>query len=138
MDRQIIAEKLESLRHCISRVEQKRPSKAAAFEDDFDLQDIISVNLERAVQLCVDISSHILSSSEQDVPDTMADTFLQLNKLDILTDSTAKVMKKAVGFRNIAVHNYHKINWEIVFNITKYQVDDFKQFAHEVNAYLDS
>ncbi len=42
-------------------------------------------------------------------------------------------MKKAVGFRNIAVHNYQNINWEIVFNICHYKLDDFKNFAREID-----
>src|SRR5699024_8706222 len=114
-----------SLRHCITRIEQKKPSKTD-LKDNFDLQDIISVNLERAIQRCVDIGSHILSSAEQNAPDTMADTFHKLDKLNILTPPTAEVMKKAVGFQNIAVHNYREIKWEIVFHITQHQIDDFR------------
>jgi uncharacterized protein YutE (UPF0331/DUF86 family) len=132
MDKRIIEAKLESLRRCIGRIEQKTPQNSDALKNDYDLQDIISVNLERAVQQCVDIASHIIASSENEAPDTMAKTFQVLFDMNILTQHTAEIMKKTVGFRNIAVHNYSDINWEIVFNICQKQLSDFKAFAKEV------
>ncbi len=137
MDKQVVESKLESLRRCISRIEEKMPSNSNELENDFDLQDIISVNLERAVQQCVDIGAHIIAPTENGAPTTMAETFETLSRVEILKKETANVMKKAVGFRNIAVHNYHEINWEIVFNICQNQLDDFKQFTKEINDYIN-
>lgn len=132
MDKRIIESKLESLRHCIVRLEQKTPLDAKTLENNYDLQDIVSVNLERAVQQCVDIGTHIIASSENNAPDTMAQTFQTLFEMNILSQKTAEVMKKTVGFRNIAVHNYSVINWKIVFNICQNQLGYFKKFAKEI------
>jgi uncharacterized protein YutE (UPF0331/DUF86 family) len=136
MDQRVIEEKLESLRRCIKRVEMKRPASSAELEEDIDLQDILSVNLERAVQLCVDIGAHIISLTEEETPKTMGETFQILSDLNILKSGTAKIMQKAVGFRNIAVHNYEKIDWDIVHSICTKQLNDFKHFAREVDAYI--
>lgn len=54
MDRLILEEKLESLRRCVRRLEDKRATTAAALRLDVDRQDIIALNLTRAMQLCVD------------------------------------------------------------------------------------
>lgn len=51
----VIRGKLESLSRCIGRIAEKRPGSAEILMADYDLQDIIAVNLERAVRLCVDI-----------------------------------------------------------------------------------
>ncbi len=80
MDKEIISAKLESLRRCIKRIKDKTPANAAVLLEDNDIQDIISVNLERAVQLCVDIASHIIAESEMPAPATMAESFEQLRK----------------------------------------------------------
>lgn len=45
-------------------------------------------------------------------------------------------LKKAVGFRNIAVHNYHKIDWTIVHNIAHTHLADFTEFAEVVASKL--
>ncbi|MCK5852244.1 DUF86 domain-containing protein [bacterium] len=41
-------------------------------------------------------------------------------------------MIKAVGFRNIAVHTYQDIDWEIVYSIVTKNLDDFVEFAKQI------
>ena len=125
MDRRVMADKLERLRRCVQRIEQKRPATLVALTTDVDLQDILSVNLERAVQLCVDIAAHVIAAREIPAPTTMATAFEALQALHILSPDLANSMKKAVGFRNIVVHNYQEIDWEIVFNACHHKLDDF-------------
>ena len=129
MDRRVIEAKLERLRRCVQRLEHKRPSTPEALATDDDLQDILSVNLERAVQLCVDIAAHIIADREISAPTTMAAAFEALHTLHILQSDLSNSMKKAVGFRNIVVHNYQEIDWEIVFHICHHKLDDFRAFA---------
>ncbi len=133
MDQLILAEKLESLRRCISRIDEKRPPRVELLIDNPDIQDILVLNLTRAVQLCVDIGSHIISGSAETAPKTMGDVFETLQKLDMISERTCQQMKKAVGFRNVAIHNYTTINWEIVYAISKKSLQDFRAFAKQIN-----
>ncbi|MBX3629651.1 MAG: hypothetical protein KF908_06975 [Nitrosomonas sp.] len=50
MDTVVLAEKLESLRRCIRRIEDKKPVHVNHLKQDIDLQDILVLNLTRAVQ----------------------------------------------------------------------------------------
>ena len=115
MDIDLILTKIESLRKCISRIEQKRPDNPDKLNSDIDLQDIISLNLERAVQQCVDIASIIISDTEAAPPPTMASSFTALAENRIIDQILSERLSKAVGFRNIAVHEYNKIDWNIVY-----------------------
>jgi uncharacterized protein len=54
MDRDLVEAKLESLRRCVERIAAKTPSSADQLAQNPDLQDIIALNLQRAVQLSVD------------------------------------------------------------------------------------
>lgn len=137
MDRTLIEEKLESLRRCVRRIEDKRPDRVETLRDDWDLQDIIALNLTRAVQLCVDIAAHLIAESEQMPPDTMAESFDRLCDMQVITDELARRLKGAVGFRNIAVHQYKSVDWQIVHAITHDHLGDFKQFARAVVVHLD-
>ena len=112
-------------------------SSAEALGLNPDLQDIISLNLSRAVQLSVDIASHILSETKSSAPNTMGETFTTLEALEILPATVATQLRKAVGFRNIAVHNYEKINWLIVYAICTKQLDDFKYFSKAIVRYCE-
>ena len=137
MDREVVEQKLESLRRCLQRVETKCPADADTLAADFDLQDIVSLNLSRAVQLCVDIGAHLIAGMNVAPPDTMGQTFDLLAQAGLLTTAMALNLKKAVGFRNIAVHNYDAINWHIVHSIVKNHLADFSAFAKVVAMTLD-
>lgn len=135
MDQVIFDHKLESLRRCVKRVEEKTPSNVGQLSNDPDIQDILVLNLTRAVQLCVDIGSHVISETEESAPTTMGDVFSTLEKLQIITSDICISMKNAVGFRNVAVHNYDVISWEIVFAICQNRLVDFRQFAKQITEY---
>jgi uncharacterized protein YutE (UPF0331/DUF86 family) len=62
----------------------------------------------------------------------MAESFQQLTSLGPISDPPASRMKKAVGFRNIAVHAYQRINWKIVYTIITSRIDDFRAFANAI------
>ena len=117
MDRAVIEQKLESLRRCLQRVADKCPPDPETLGRDPDLQDIVVLNLSRAVQLCVDIGAHLIAGMEVPPPDTMGQTFDALAQAGVIHENLAMQLKKAVGFRNIAVHNYKEIDWTMVHTI---------------------
>lgn len=132
MDPLIVATKLEALRRCIKRIEERRPTSADALRASPDLQDIVSVNITRAVQLCVDIAVHLLADSEEAPPQTMGEAFDALVASGAISTDLGKRLRGAVGFRNIAVHSYQAIDWDIVHAITRDGLEDFRQFAAAV------
>ena len=132
MDRNLIEAKLESLRRCVERIAAKTPSSADQLAQNPDLQDIIALNLQRAVQLSVDLASHLSAETDAHPPSTMAENFEVLKSLQFITPALSERMIKAVGFRNVAVHSYQAIDWNIVFQICHRHLDDFRQFAQAI------
>jgi uncharacterized protein YutE (UPF0331/DUF86 family) len=133
MDKDVINRKLESLRHCIARIKSKMPLTEEVLRSSYDLQDIISVNLERAVQTGVDIAAHVISETEVPPPSTMAEGFERLAELKVISQQLAEQMQKAVALRNILVHNYTDINWEIILGVITHDLKDFVQFAQAID-----
>ena len=136
MDRDVVTAKLESLRRCVERVRTRTPPSAAELSIDHDAQDIVCLNLERAVQMCVDIAAHIVSDTECAVPDTMAGTFEALERQGVLSRDLAERMRRAVGFRNISVHAYRMLDWAIVYSLATERLDDFVEYGRAVEAVL--
>lgn len=137
MDTDVVLAKLDSLRRCVGRIEEKTPSSVKILKDDFDLQDIVSINLERAIQIAVDIAAHILSRIDAATPTTMGETFVALSDAGVIAKELAGRLRKAVGFRNISVHEYEKVDWEIVYSICTKNIDDFRVYAARVLEYFD-
>lgn len=138
MDRQIIEQKLESLRRCLVRIRKKTPATAAELERNPDAQDVLTLNLTRAVQLCVDIGAHRVAASEHPAPNTMEQTFDVLADMALIGPALVlRMKKKAVGFRNIAIHNYEAIDWQITHLIATRLLDDFTAFAAAIINFMD-
>lgn len=138
MDRLIVERKLDSLHRCIERVASRRPDTVEALQADIDLQDVLVLNLSRAVQICVDLAVHLLSDLPVPPPDTMGAAFERLAQAGLLDGELSMRMRKAVGFRNIAVHAYDTIDWNIVYAIATDRLQDFQAFARTVAARLEA
>jgi uncharacterized protein YutE (UPF0331/DUF86 family) len=132
MERDIIIRKLDSLARCVRRIEEKRPDTLEQLIDDIDTQDILSINLERAVQVSVDIGAHLLAGMSVPPPKTMGEVFTILVSEKKIPEETGIALRKAVGFRNLSVHAYDQVDWERVFDIVHDQLDNFRKFADAI------
>ena len=135
MNSLVIKTKLERLRKCLDRIESKKPENLEKLLQDIDTQDIIALNLERSVQLCVDIANHILSSLDDAPAMSMAESFERLSEKGIIPNDLGKNLKKAVGFRNLSVHAYDKIDWQLVWNIFEGDLKDHVRFLECVECF---
>jgi uncharacterized protein YutE (UPF0331/DUF86 family) len=137
MGSDVVLKKMDSLNRCLSRLEEKTPESLALLKDNYDLQDIVSINLERAVQLSVDIGLQLITHLNKKPPDSMAEVFDELAAEGIIESSLADHMKSAVGFRNIAVHEYEEIDWNIVHSILTQYLGDFYSYIKRVLHYWE-
>jgi uncharacterized protein YutE (UPF0331/DUF86 family) len=134
MNSLVIKTKLESLRKCLDRIVLKKPKTLEDLLQDIDAQDIIALNLERSVQLCVDIANHILSSLDDAPAMSMSESFERLSEKGIIQEELGRNLKKAVGFRNLSVHAYDKIDWQLVWNILEGDLNDLVRFLQCVES----
>ena len=125
----VIASKLESLRRCLDRIRSKKPDTLNQLLEDIDMQDILALNLERSIQLCVDIANHILSSLDDAPAMSMAESFERLSENEIISVELAGNLRRAVGFRNLSVHAYDKIDWSLVWTNFESDLNDLMNFV---------
>ena len=136
MEREIILAKFESLEKCVRRIEAQNVSDALELEENLDKQEVIILNLQRAVQICVDIGNHVLLDFPSATPSTMSETFRKMRENNLIADKTCENLSKAVGFRNIAIHQYEDVDCKIIFSIVKKHLCDFREFAKDVQKIL--
>lgn len=132
MDLRVVNQKLDNLRNCIARIEAKAPNSAELLANDFDIQDIISINIERAVQSCIDIAAHIGADFDDTTDFSAAGMLLELAKHNVLSQKCAESVARAVGFRNLLVHRYALINWDRVHNFVTSEIQIFREFAQQI------
>ncbi len=136
MDQIVIESKIDSILRCVHRINSRLPGTIELFLQDLDAQDVVVLNLSRCVQLSVDIAMHICAASSDKLPQTMGQSFDVLLSIGVIKESIAVKMKKSVGFRNIAVHNYDEIDLNLTYEIAHEHLDDFVEFIRQVQAYF--
>ena len=130
MKDEVALQKLDSLARCIERLKAKKPASIEVLEREVDLQDILIINLERLVQSSVDLAIIIIAKKNlSPVPTAMSQSFEVLKQHKIISEALCHRLQKAVGFRNLCVHEYDKINWNIVYSILDKHLQDFVEFG---------
>lgn len=98
--------------------------------------DFAVFSLQRAIQSAVDIAKHICASKNRRIPDKLKDLFEELFFLKILRKDLAIRLGKAVGLRNIIVHEYEKVDPNIVYSIIQKNLSDFDNFILSIDEFL--
>jgi uncharacterized protein YutE (UPF0331/DUF86 family) len=128
VDRDLIITKAGRIRSLLARIEEKRGENLQEFLQDSDRQDIVSFNLQLAIQSCIDIAAHIVSQEGMGVPGSLNETFYLLEQNGYLPYELTEKMVKAVGFRNLLVHEYGKLDLAQVFEISHNDVNDLNRY----------
>lgn len=128
----IIVNKVASIERCLERVEEEYQAAGDHFPDDYTRQDAAILNLLRACEQSIDLANHLIRIKQLGIPQTNRESFDILQEKDIISQEMADILKAMVGFRNIAVHNYTKLEMKIVQNIIEEHLKDIRGFAKEV------
>ncbi len=104
-------------------------------------QDIIRYwGIERGIQICIeiviDIANIIISTVDIERSSTYREAILGLSKLEIISNRFANDLSKMVGFRNILVHDYTKIDEDIILEILNNRLDDFIKCLNSISNWL--
>jgi len=132
IDRDILLSKAEAIRRHIKRVIDKRNVDIEAFIKDIDRQESILFNLQMAIQNCIDMAAHIISEEGLGVPSSAGEMFYLLEENGYLDRDITEKMIKAVGFRNIMVHEYGRIDLKQVFQFAQKDVEDLNQYIASI------
>jgi len=131
VDSDVIDARLRELSRRLRRVEAKQPASVRQLAGDEDLQDILTRNLELAIQTCIDIAYH-LCGAHGVVPGTAAEAFAHLAKRELIGRSLAERPQRAVGFRNVLVHEYTEVDWKSVMRVIRTDTRDLAAFGKAV------
>jgi len=131
-DRDLILAKAGSIKKYLNRIKDKRDTDLKTFFADIDRQESVLFNLQMAIQNCIDIAAHIISDEGLGVPGSTNEMFYLLEEHGMLESQLVEKMVKAVGFRNLVVHEYGKVDLEQVFDIAHKGVDDLQKYMASV------
>ncbi|MBF0282811.1 MAG: DUF86 domain-containing protein [Zetaproteobacteria bacterium] len=125
----IVLNKAEIIERALVRVQSTYARHQKDLEVSFDAQDVILLNLQRACEASIDLAMHIVRIRSLGLPKDSKSAFDLLCQADEISISLADKLKKMVGFRNIAVHDYRAIDWAVVRSVIEKETEELSGFA---------
>ena len=135
VERDVVLAKAAAIDRCLKRVYDVRARGNTAFAP-IDVEDITVFNIQRAAQAAIDLAAHVVSAEGYGVPADVGETFSLLAQNAVIDSDLATRLRKMVGFRNIAVHNYQSLDPLIIDRIVEDRLEDLRTFAAAITRRL--
>ena len=131
MNDNVVLNKVATIERCILRIEEEYDNNPSNLEN-FTRQDAIVLNLQRACEASIDLAMHICAHKKLGIPQTSKEAFAMLAQKNIISNELSVGLKKMVGFRNIAVHDYQGLNIDILQKIIEEHLNEFIDFTQHI------
>ena len=135
MNKDVLYNKMSIVERCVSRINEVYDGNPENLKD-YTKQDSIILNIQRAIEAIIDMAMHVVSEKKLGIPQNSRDAFEALAENGIIDEVILKKIKSMIGFRNIAVHNYQKLNLEILEKVIENNVSDFDEFIKAILKYF--
>ena len=127
---EILLNKKISIERCIQQVDTYYAlDNGLPFATDYLRQDAISMNLQRACELTIDIANYLIKSRKLGLPQDSRDSFALLQQAGLITIEQMNGLQAMVGFRNTLVHQYQTLNLQIMVDVIEHHLRELLDFA---------
>lgn len=133
-DLQLVAKKLALIETCVA--ELRSLVHLEAVQDDIRELRFAAYTLHIAIQAALDVSAHIVADNRLGEPQNNRELFELLARYGWISRELMGSLREMVGFRNIVVHGYERLNAAIVEKILRNHLDDLLQFVSAIRARL--
>ena len=128
----VLINKAATIERCVARAREEYFSDPATFASNFTRQDAAILNIQRACEAALDMGQHLIRRERLGVPQSARDVFALLAQGGWIAPALAEGLKRKVGFRNIAVHDYKALQLPITVAIIEKHFDEFLQYSQAV------
>ncbi len=125
----VLLNKAAAIERAVRRAQEEYAGDDANLFGNQTRQDAIMLNLQRACESSIDAAMHVVRVSRLGIPQDTREAFDMLATAGMLSAGLATRLKKMVGFRNVAVHDYQRLNLDVVRSILTEHLSDFLEFS---------
>ena len=126
----IVLNKKESIERCIKQVQTYYglPSDLP-FAEDYLRQDAVALNIQRACEQCIDLANYMIKVRKLGLPKDSRESFRLLASNRIIPADLARGLEGMVGFRNVLVHEYQRMDIHLMIEVIENRLDDLLLFT---------
>ena len=128
----VLINKAATIERCVGRAREEFNHDPTTFDTNFSRQDAAVMNIQRACEAALDMGHHIIRRDRLGVPQSARDVFEILAQAKLIDHALADSLKRMVGFRNIAVHDYQKLLMPITVKVITEHLIEFLQYSEQM------
>lgn len=134
VDKELLAEKTKLLAEYIADLGEQAQAhiKLNDLKENKMLRRYIERTLHLAVEACLDIGNHLIADLGLREPHDYKEIMVVLTEAGYLPAGKLANLKKMAQFRNVIVHDYARIDPEILYGILRNNIDDLRLFIRMV------
>ena len=125
----VLINKAATIERCVARAREEYLPNPATFATDFTRQDAAILNIQRACKAALDMGQHLVRRERMGLPQSARDVFTLLAQHGWIAADLAETLKRMVGFRNIAVHDYQALQLPITISVIEHGLADFLRYT---------
>lgn len=125
----VLINKVAAIERALRRVREEYAGDDRNLVANQTRQDAIILNLQRACESSIDAAMHLVRVQRLGVPQETREAFTLLEGAGVIDGDLSDRLKKMVGFRNVAIHDYQTLNLDIVRRIILDHLEDFLAFT---------
>jgi uncharacterized protein YutE (UPF0331/DUF86 family) len=129
---EVIINKCESIKRCLARIEEYYDEE---FDTSYTKQDAVILNIQRAVQQALDLGAYLVKKYKLGIPKSSKEIFEILESRGVIDKNLSMNLQKMTGFRNIAIHEYTKLQTDVIKYIINERLKDLIEFEKAVINY---
>ena len=129
VDELLLREKLALLTEYLEDLNAEKQITLQELKDNKILRRYVERTLQMAVESCLNIGSHIIADLKLREPEDYKDVMAVLCEAGYLPQERLDRFKRMAQFRNVVVHDYSRINPEILYGILQNNLADLHFFA---------
>ncbi|MBI1921462.1 MAG: DUF86 domain-containing protein [Geobacter sp.] len=132
VDKEVVERLLGLLEEYLNDLESVQDVGFDEYKSAKQVRRFVERTLQIAIEACLDLGNHIIADEGLREPEDNKDVFKVLAEAGIIDAKLLGSLQPMASFRNLIVHDYGKIDDEIVFGILKRRLEDFREYSKRI------
>jgi uncharacterized protein YutE (UPF0331/DUF86 family) len=133
-----IIQHLEQLRVYLDRLAELQQYSRETLLNDWRAQALVERHLQLAIEVVISVSEQVIASLSLPTPESSRAALSTLAQAGAIANDLATELQQAVGFRNIIVHQYMRIDYDLVYDMLHNDLHQFEEFLVSVSAFIQA
>ena len=137
MDAERIKDKLSELLVYIAELDEDIPDAEDEYIEERRTRRACERTFQLACENILDICNLIIADKGLGLPKDNRDAILKLADNKIIPKKLSERLEDMVGFRNLLVHRYGKVDDSRAYHYLKEEIDDLYEFAEAIEKLIE-